>query len=167
MSDTTHLSDASAVNLDEPEHSGEVVEIRNCVAETDHTEEWGDQPTIRFFPEHFMSEATAMLLVMALYTAMGIFLPAHLGTRANPMVTPIGIKPEWYFLFLFQILHWVPPLVGNLIAFAGIGFLFALPWIDRNPARALDKRKLAMALCALTVIGIVVLSIMGARPPAH
>ncbi len=127
----------------------------------DHHEEWGDQPTIPFFPDHFISEGTAMVLLLIVYSLLAIFIPGHLDIKAEPTITPEGSKPEWYFMFLFALLHYVSPLVGTILPVIGLGFLAALPWVDRNPSRAPAKRKIAFTICALSIIGIVYLSYLG------
>lgn len=129
--------------------------------DTAHAEEWGDQPTIRFFPEHFLSEVTAMFLVFALLTALCIFLPAELDIKANPMATPSGSKPEWYFLFLYAYLHFVPPIVGTFTPMVGMALLALLPFLDRNPERRPSKRPVAIISSIVLLIVIVALSILG------
>jgi len=131
------------------------------IHEHDHYAEWGDQPTVRFFPEHFTSEVTAMFLILALYTVLCILLPAGLDIKADPMATPTGSKPEWYFLFLYAFLHFVPPLVGTLAPAVGLGALIFLPWIDRNPERAPRKRMVAIIGSLVLLVAIVALSILG------
>jgi len=132
------------------------------VREHDHLAEWGDQETIRFFPDHFISEATAMILLLCVYSVLAVFLPAFLDIRANPAVTPAGSKPEWYFLFLFAFLHYVPPIVGTLAPMALLVFLGAWPWIDRNPSRTPRRRIFALALAAVVVVVILALTVLGA-----
>ena len=132
------------------------------VIEHDHHAEWEGQPTIRFFPDHFISEATAMILLLCLYTVLAIFLPAYLEGRANPAVTPIGSKPAWYFLFLYQYLHFVPPLVGTITPVALLVLLGIWPFIDRNPSRKPRKRIAALTLAVVVVVVIMTLTIMGA-----
>ena len=63
------------------------------VLEHDHYAEWEGQETIRFFPDHFISEATAMILLLCVYAVLAIFFPAFLEARANPAITPVGSKP--------------------------------------------------------------------------
>jgi quinol-cytochrome oxidoreductase complex cytochrome b subunit len=137
-------------------------EAARDVREHDHLAEWGDQQTIRFFPDHFISEATAMILLLCLYSALAIALPAFLDIKANPAVTPVGSKPEWYFLFLFAFLHYVPPIVGTIAPVALLVLLGAWPWIDRNPSRKPSKRILALVLAAVVIVVILALTILGA-----
>jgi quinol-cytochrome oxidoreductase complex cytochrome b subunit len=131
------------------------------VAEVDHAAEWGDQPTMPFFPDHFLSEAVTMLLVLCLYTLLAVFMPATLENVANPLTTPAGIKPEWYFLFLYSFLHFVPPIVGIVVSMGGLVFLMALPFLDRNPSRKPRDRKVAIAMSFVVIAAIVGLSILG------
>ena len=136
--------------------------VYDGIKEHDHHAEWEGQPTIRFFPDHFLSEATAMVLLLCLYSVLAIFLPAYLEGRANPSVTPVGSKPAWYFLFLYQYLHFVPPLVGTITPVALLVLLGVWPFIDRNPSRKPRKRIAALALAVVVVVIIMTLTIMGA-----
>lgn len=131
------------------------------VREYDHKKEWGDSPTIRFVPDHILTEVTALVLLLCLYTVLAIFVGSHLDIKADPAITPEGSKPEWYFLFLFEFLHYVPPLVGTIVPAIGVVFLIALPWLDRNPSKKPRDRKIALALMAIVMVGIVVLSVRG------
>jgi cytochrome b6-f complex subunit 4 len=136
----------------------------SCTREIDHEAEWGEeQPTMRFFPDHFLSEGAAMVLLLSLYAVLAIFMPAGLETRADPTITPVGIKPEWYFLFLYALLHYVPVVVGVIAPLLGFVFLGALPWIDRNPSRKPGKRVFAIIASLLVLGGVVALSIIGLR----
>lgn len=132
------------------------------ILEHDHYAEWEGQPTIRFFPDHFLSEGTAMILLLCLYSVLCIFFPAFLEVRSNPAVTPEGSKPAWYFLFLYKYLHFVPPLVGTLTPVALLVLLGAWPFLDRNPSRKPRRRVFALVLAAVVIVGILTLTVMGA-----
>jgi cytochrome b6-f complex subunit 4 len=132
------------------------------ILEHDHYAEWEGQPIIRFFPDHFLSEGTAMILLLCLYSVLCIFFPAFLDVRSNPAVTPLGSKPAWYFLFLYQFLHFVPPLVGTLTPMALLVLLGAWPFLDRNPSRKPRRRIFALVLAAVVIVTILALTIMGA-----
>nr|YP_009262826.1 cytochrome b [Wasmannia auropunctata]ANI87498.1 cytochrome b [Wasmannia auropunctata] len=52
---------------------------------------------------------------------------------ANPMITPIHIQPEWYFLFAYAILRSIPNKLGGVIALImSIIILYFLPFINNN-----------------------------------
>lgn len=117
--------------------------------------------SVPFYPDHFISEATSMVWIVALISVLTIFLPAGLESKANSLVTPVGVKPEWYFLFLFAFLHYVPPIVGVLTPMVGAALLVMLPFLDRNPEIKLSKRKIAIASLIVILAAIVVLSFIG------
>lgn len=116
---------------------------------------------IKFYPDHFISEATAMILVVCLISFLTIIFPAGLESKSSAYITPTAIKPEWYFLFLYALLHYVPELVGVLLPVVGIGGLFALPFLDKNPEIHPLKRKIAMTVFTVLIIAIIALALIG------
>ena len=55
---------------------------------------------------------------------------------ANPLVTPVHIQPEWYFLFAYAILRSIPNKLGGVVALAlSVLVLYALPAIDLREVR--------------------------------
>jgi quinol-cytochrome oxidoreductase complex cytochrome b subunit len=133
------------------------------VLEHDRAAEWQGQPTVRRFPDLFISETTAAVLLLCLYTVLCIFAPAALGLRSNPAITPLDSQPPWYFLFLDKLLHVVPSVVAALTPVILLVLLGAWPFLDRNPSRKPRKRLFALALGATAVIAIVTLTLLGAR----
>ena len=130
--------------------------------DTPHADEWGDQPTIRYFPEHVISEATAAVLALAALTALCILAPAGLEVKADPTATPAGAKPEWYFLFVSAYLRMVPPIVGTLTPVVGMALLLLLPVLDRSPERRAGARVLAIAGSVALIAAVAALTIKGA-----
>jgi len=52
--------------------------------------------------------------------------------RANPLVTPVHIQPEWYFLFAYAILRSIPNKLGGVVALAGsVAILYRLGFCSR------------------------------------
>lgn len=106
-----------------------------------------------YFPDHFKKEVLVSysVLIALVLTAIAVHIP--LGKPANPMVTPPGIKPEWYFLPIYQSLKYVPGWLGVL----GNGFfvllLVLLPLLDRSPERHPKRRKFMTMLGILVVVG--------------
>jgi cytochrome b6 len=96
-----------------------------------------------FWPNFILRESLVWVVLLGvLLTAAVIFAPS-LGPAANLMApAPAGIKPEWYFLFLFQTLKIFPANVlvvtGEAVAvffiLVAVVLIFFLPFIDNKPA---------------------------------
>jgi ubiquinol-cytochrome c reductase cytochrome b subunit len=99
-----------------------------------------------------------------------LFFPNILGDAenfipANPLVTPIHIKPEWYFLWAYAILRSIPNKLGGVVAiFTAILILFALPIIARHKARGLAFYPLAQIIFWLLAADTILLTWIGGRP---
>jgi quinol-cytochrome oxidoreductase complex cytochrome b subunit len=99
--------------------------------------EWKSNPTARkvtrFFPNFLLRELMAWYVALGILGALAALFPWNLGTKADPFASaPAGIKPEWYFLFMFQTLKLIPSKVwfvdGEVLGVVGFG-LIALLWI--------------------------------------
>jgi quinol-cytochrome oxidoreductase complex cytochrome b subunit len=99
--------------------------------------------------------------VLSLITVLVIFFPASLEPKADPIKTPEGIKPEWYFLWFYAFLFYVPPIIGVLAPVVGIILLMLLPFLDKNPYRKPSKRPVAVASVVLITILMTVLTFIG------
>lgn len=94
------------------------------------------EETIPFYPDHARTEIRVIggLLVIALIIgALGILFPIGLDDPADPMNTPEHVKPEWYFLGLYQLLKYIPKTAGVLFPFIAIGLLIIWPFMDHKP----------------------------------
>ena len=105
-------------------------------------EEYPEEDTIPFFPNYIILEVIVSYLVLALLIVLATVLPAGLEEKADPFNTPQHIKPEWYFLWIYQFIK-VPPmligpgvlaeLAGIFIPAVGIVLLILLPfWTARR-----------------------------------
>jgi cytochrome b6 len=122
-----------------------------------------------FFPNFFLREMMGWALALALLAALASFFPWELGVKADPFApAPAGIKPEWYFLFMFQTLKLLPATIagveGELVGLAafGIGGLlwFFLPLLDRRSSRG-EKSPLVTATGVLALIFIALMTLVG------
>ena len=90
----------------------------------------GVPKSFQFFPEHLYTELIIGLTLMVLLSALATILPAALGAKADPLVTPDIIKPEWYFYVAFRWLK----LFSGTAAVLSMGFIvfvmFTWPFID-------------------------------------
>ena len=94
-------------------------------------DEKNEKKFFNFFPDHVMTELIMSLVIMIILSALATALPAHLGTKANPLITPEVIKPEWYFYTVFRWLK----LFSGTFALLSIGLIvflmFTWPFIDK------------------------------------
>lgn len=120
-----------------------------------------EERLVPFFPDYLLDEVIAWYIALALLIVLASLFPTGLEEQANPLNTPAHIKPEWYFLFIYQALKWVPRIVGVLALPVGILVLFLIPFIDRGPARTPRARLLAIAVGLVTAVVIVGLTIWG------
>lgn len=134
--------------------------------------EAGKRKPLRFVPNFMLREAVVWLLGLAALAALAAFFPWELGSKADPFASaPAGIKPEWYFLFMFETLKLIPAHVlgieGELVglaAFSIAGLVWLLvPVLDRGSARGRRSRFfLAVGWFALAYLVLfTVLSMMG------
>jgi len=102
-------------------------------------------PTMPFVPHFALRDLFGWTVALALLAGLSAFLPWELGHKADPFASaPAGIAPEWYFLWTFQALKYMPAHVlgidGELIAIGAMSLgamaLVLLPFIDRNTARS-------------------------------
>ncbi len=102
--------------------------------------------TVPFHPYYTIKDSFAIVVFMILYFYLVFYAPNLLGEadnyiKANPLVTPAHIVPEWYFLPFYAILRAVPDKLGGvLLMFASIGVLFLLPWLDTSKVRSATFR---------------------------
>lgn len=89
----------------------------------------------RFVPDHLMTELIIGLVLMVVLSTLATIWPATVGPKANPLVTPEVIKPEWFFYVAFRWLK----LFSGTFAILSMGFvvfvMFAWPFIDEQLRR--------------------------------
>jgi mono/diheme cytochrome c family protein len=93
-------------------------------------------------------DAVAIFAVLLLLFFLAWQLETPLDAPADPNDTTFVPRPDWYFLFLFQLLRYFEgnlEVIGTFVIPAiSLAILFALPWIDRNPRRELRYRRFAI-----------------------
>lgn len=71
--------------------------------------------SIPFLPHFVLRDLFAWTVALALLAGLSAFYPWELGTKADPFApAPAGIRPEWYFLWAFQTLKYVPSTVAGI-----------------------------------------------------
>jgi len=125
-------------------------------------EEFQNARTMPFVPNFALRDLVGWTLALGTLVLLASLFPWELGVKADPMASaPAGIRPEWYFCFMFQTLKYIPGRVffipGELLGIIGFSLgglaLILVPFLDRRAARE-ERNKL------FTAIGWVVLAYM-------
>jgi cytochrome b6-f complex subunit 4 len=122
-----------------------------------------EEQTIPFFPDHIRTEAFVAIGFIILAVIVGVLAtryPVGLGEPADPMNTPAHAKPEWYFLFLYEILKYIPKTFGSILPFVGIFIVIIWPFIDRRED-TLKARRNRIIVSVVAIIIVIALTLMG------
>ncbi|NTU61261.1 MAG: hypothetical protein HGA95_02900, partial [Caldiserica bacterium] len=90
----------------------------------------------------------AILLIVVCIIGANLYLPAANEPPPNTVKTPDHILPDWYFLFVYFYLKFIPGAIGPAITILFIVFLLFIPWIDTRLKREAHNRP------AFTTLGI-------------
>jgi cytochrome b6 len=129
--------------------------------------------TMPFFPNFLLRDLVGWLSALAVLAALAAYFPWELGAKADPFASaPAGIRPEWYFMYMFETLKHLPakigPIDGELIGVMGFSlgglFLLLVPFLDRRTARG-ERSPLFFWLGVGIVTYIVLLSVLGYVAP--
>ncbi len=115
-----------------------------------------------FFPNFLLRDLLGWTIALGCLAAIAALFPWELGNKADPFApTPMGIRPEWYFLFMFQTLKIIPAKVlfieGEMLGILGFGLvgllLLLVPFLDRRSNRGEVNR-------LIPIIGIIAIAYM-------
>nr|YP_010866018.1 cytochrome b [Cerapanorpa brevicornis]WGT92303.1 cytochrome b [Cerapanorpa brevicornis] len=125
---------------------------------------------IPFHPYYTFKDLTGFFILIMILTVLTLLNPYLLGdpdnfTPANPLVTPVHIQPEWYFLFAYAILRSIPNKFGGVIALAlSIAILMILPFTHLSKFQGIQFYPLNQILFWSMLIIVILLTWIGARP---
>ncbi len=118
-----------------------------------------ERKTFDFFPDHFLTELAIGLTLMILLSTLATIFPATMGPRADPLVTPEVIKPEWFFYVAFRWLK----LFSGTAAVLSMGFIvaamFVWPFLDsllRRVTRSEETSTWIGVAAVLVILGLTV-----------
>ena len=123
-----------------------------------------EENSVPFYPDHLTLEAKVALgfgILVVLIGVLGLFFPVGLGTPADPMDTPIHVKPEWYFLFLYQLLRFIPKTIGATAPVIAILLLAVWPFLDSKPDSTKKTSRIRLWFSAAIILIIIALTIWG------
>ncbi|MFC2084585.1 cytochrome bc complex cytochrome b subunit [Bacteroidota bacterium] len=141
----THLIFVQRQGMSEPEHLAKSPEKKKYIS---------------FFPDFALRDVLLWLIVFNILLFLSVFFSWDLGLKADSLSpAPAGIKPEWYFMFMFQSLKFLPPHIFfiegemfGVLFFIVAGIVWALiPFIK-------VKENLNARLKIMTLFGVLVLS---------
>jgi cytochrome b6 len=127
-------------------------------------------PSYPFVPSFLLRDIIGWYIALGVLAALAALFPGELGVKADPFAaTPVGIRPEWYFLFLFQTLKIIP---GRVLGIEGEQFavlLFGLaallwlsvPFFDRDLQK--PRTRLFTAFGATAILYIIAMSLWAWR----
>lgn len=120
--------------------------------------------TMPFFPNFLLRDLLLWLIVLNIIAILAVFFPWELGKKADAFASaPAGILPEWYFLFMFQTLKFLPSKllvidgeVFGVMLFGIAGLLWLLvPFWDKKSARG--ERNRTVNYIGIFVVGYIIL----------
>nr|QWX94877.1 cytochrome b [Cebrenis supina] len=125
---------------------------------------------IPFHPYFSIKDLMGMMFMLTLFIILVLLEPRLLGDPenfipANPMVTPVHIQPEWYFLFAYAILRSIPNKLGGVIAMIlSIAIIIILPFTNKSKFQSMAFYPLNKILFWSFVTIMILLTWIGARP---
>src|SRR5262249_2281552 len=118
------------------------------------------------WPKQVLFDAVFAFAAIAIIAYFAVAKGAPLEAPAEPASNFIA-RPEWYFLFLFQLLKYFEgplQIVGTVILPGLVTlFLIALPFTDRSPSRTVSARKPWVGAFAAGLVAIALLTTLAVR----
>lgn len=134
-------------------------------------DETPSRPLLPFWPHYVLSELIAWYIMLGVLIILAALFPAGLEDKADAFTTPAHVKPEWYFLSVYQFLKVssvfsflgaeAPRLVGVIAPGIALVLLFFLPFLDRGAKRPARRRPLMLILVVLILAVLIGLTIWG------
>ena len=127
------------------------------------------QDTVPFHPYYTVKDAFYLCCFVALFAVFVFYAPNFFGNpdnyqRANPLVTPPDIVPEWYLLPFYAMLRSIPQkLIGVLVLVGSLVTLVFIPWLDTSRVRSCRFRPLMKQFFWAFAVDAVLLGYCGAQ----
>ncbi len=130
------------------------------------TELHKEEDSVPFYPDHVLTEFRVVLGILVIVVLIGIYgmlNPVGMEEPADPLNTPLHVKPEWYFLALYQLLKYISKTAGAVIPVILMVFFLVLPFIDRKPDQSKKPQKVRFIISAVGMVVLIALTIWGGR----
>nr|YP_010311851.1 cytochrome b [Leptocorisa costalis]UNA68835.1 cytochrome b [Leptocorisa costalis] len=125
---------------------------------------------IPFHPYFSIKDMMGMMFTLTMFSLLVLLEPQMLGDPenfipANPLVTPIHIQPEWYFLFAYAILRSIPNKLGGVMTMIlSIIIIMVLPFTNKSKFQTTAFYPMNKLLFWMFITIIMLLTWIGARP---
>ena len=130
------------------------------VTEFQFEDEPEDKPRhFNFFPDHILTELSIGLVLMILLSALATVFPATMGPKANPLVTPEVIKPEWFFYVTFRWLKLFSGTTAILSMNFVVFIMFVWPFVDALIRRKTKFAEASVWIGLLVALGIIAMTV--------
>nr|AAO66200.1 cytochrome b [Alluaudina bellyi] len=129
-----------------------------------------DIDKIPFHPYHSYKDALMLTILISLLFILMSFTPNLFNdpenfSKANPLVTPQHIKPEWYFLFAYGILRSIPNKLGGTLALLmSVAILTIMPFTHTSHIRSMTFRPLAQLMFWTLIATFIVITWAATKP---
>ncbi|MCK5916533.1 MAG: hypothetical protein KAG92_10375 [Deltaproteobacteria bacterium] len=122
------------------------------------------QEGYRFFPDHVLTEINIGLFLFFLCCILAIVLPVEVGEKANPLITPEHIKPEWYFFPMYKWIKMMPETIGIFFPMLVIGIFIFWPLVDSFIIKLTNNKNLPIFIGVIGMVIVTTLMILEAMP---
>lgn len=125
---------------------------------------------IPFHPYFRIKDYIGIIMTILIFMILNIWEPTSLGDPenfipANPLITPIHIQPEWYFLFAYAILRSIPNKLGGVIAIiSSIIVIIIIPFTNKNKFQRIVFYPVNKIYFWFLLNNLIILTWIGARP---
>ena len=125
---------------------------------------------VPFHSYYSSKDLYGFVLLFILLSVLVFYVPNILGDpenyiKANPLVTPVHIMPEWYFLFAYAILRAIPNKLGGVIALVlSVVILAVLPFVHTSYIKGLTFRPLGKMFYWFFMANFILLTWIGSKP---
>nr|YP_011004574.1 cytochrome b [Pyrocoelia pectoralis]WPT27229.1 cytochrome b [Pyrocoelia pectoralis] len=124
---------------------------------------------IPFNPYFTIKDIFGVMTMMFMFFMFSLLFPYKLSDPdnfipANPMVTPIHIQPEWYFLFAYAILRSIPNKLGGVVALLMSIMIFVIMPMFKKKIQSNSFYPINKILFWSFVTTTIMLTWIGAKP---
>jgi cytochrome b6-f complex subunit 4 len=120
--------------------------------------------SIPFYPDHVSTEFKVVLGVLGvvlIFGILGLVAPLGLGEPADPLNTPLHVKPEWYFLALYQLLKYIPKTAGAVAPVIFVMLVAIWPFLDRKVETTTRNQRIRFIVVTAGMIALIAMTIWG------